>query len=508
MFKYHTITFQLTQSKTVTFTVDTIACTYDSKQSKLRPFHLIDDPSYRLHKETLNAIECLTEEQRLILFNDLSNSGPKGKETAEFIFNKAKIPLPKDKTISKSSNVIKFPARYIKKNNSTPENIIETRNMNIVDVLKLGSDMSPVSFHSFKIKLNNIETLLYRWTKAFAKTDKHSLRDLIETAIFLCNGHSVHFNLRRECDKKGYIHHIFNSLARIGCKAVRGSNGRSNSFISALDLPDSLRAFVDGLPKDYVEQVLSSYDNVYAYEVSKTKGLQRSKNKEAVEWTKAVKAYMEAVQDKVITQFNARASISHTLKVSKQGLLNRETVKGVCLNKKLRSSIRMQSLSGYMDNVVEVDTCGAYLNQMRMEHGMEALEDPYSFLPTDRDTAKGLCLRLICGTKRAGINYLKEQECDPLTAENLVNTFYSFYTPDKKCYNRYNHQQQLVMTEMYKLATKHKMAFVTNCDGVLVAKSDALLAKALYQQAWENVTGKYMPVKIKCQDSEYQRKAA
>lgn len=507
MFKYHTLTFQLTQSRSVTFTVDSIACTYGSKQNKLRPFHLIDDHSYRVHRDTLNAIECLNEEQRLIFFNDLSKSGPKGRETAIFIFNKAKLPLPTGKAPSKSSKVIKFPARYIKKDKNTPANIIDTKNLNVVDVLKLGSDMSPVSFHSCKIKLNNIETLLYRWTKAFAKTDKHSLRDLIETAIFLCNGHTVHFNLRRECDKKGYIHYIFNTLARIGCKAVRGSNGRSNSFISALDLPDSLRAFVDGLPKDYVEEVLSSYDNTYAYEISKTKGIHRSKNKDAEEWTKAVKAYMEAVQDKVITQFNARTSISHTLKVSK-GLLNRETIKGVCLNKKLRNHIRMQSLSGSMDNVVEVDTCGAYLNQMRMEHGMEALKDPYSFLPTDRDTAKGLCLRLICGTKRAGINYLKEQGCDPLTAESLADTFYSYYTPDKKCYNRYNHQQQLVMTEMYKLAAQYKVLFVTNCDGVICAESDAILIKALYQKAWENVTGKHMPVKIKCQEYEERQKAA
>lgn len=509
MFKHHTITFQLTQSKTVTFTVDAIACTYGSKQNRLRPFHLIDDTSYRIHKDTLNAIECLTEEQRWLLFNDVSNSGPNGEETAKFIFKKAKLPIPKEKAVSKSSSVIKFPARFIKKDSRTPDNIIDTKNMSVVDVLKLGSDLSPVAFHTNKVKLNKLSTYQDRWVKAFGKTDRHSLRDLIETAIFLCNGHTLHFNLRKGCDKKGYIHHIFNTLARVGCKAVRGSTGKSNSFISALDLPDSLRAFVDGLPKEYVEQVLSSYDNVYAYEISKVNGIQRSKNKEAEKWTKAVKAYMEAVQDKVITQFNARVSLSHTLKVSKKGMLNRETVKGVCLNKKLRSSIRMQSLSGYLDSIVEVDTRGAYINQLRMMNGLEAVEDPYSFLDTDRDTAKDLSLRLLCGSsKRQVVRHLRDDGCDQWKAEDLVDTFLENYKPFKKCWELFNHQQQLVMTEMYKLAAHYKMAFIANCDGILVAKSDAILAKTLYQQAWMNITGKFMPVKIKGQEYEEQRKAA
>lgn len=509
MFKHHTITFQLTQSKTVTFIVDAIPCTYGSKQNRLRPFHLIDDSSYHIHKDTLNAIECLTEEQRWVLFNDISNSGPNGEETAKFIFKKAKLPLPKEKDVSKSSSVIKFPSRYIKKDKNTQDNIIDTKNMSVVDVLKLGSDMSPVAFHSNKLKLNKLSTYQDRWVKAFGKTDRHSLRDLIETSIFLCNGHTVHFNLRKGCDKKDYLHHIFNTLARIGCKAVRGSTGKSNSFISALDVPDSLRAFVDGLSKDYVEQVLSIYDNVYAYEISKTKGIKRAKNKEAEEWTKAVKAYMEAVQDKVITQFNARVSISHTLKVSKKGMLNRETVKGVCLNKKLRSNIRMQSLSGSMDSIVELDTCGAYMNQLRMMSGLEAVDDPYIFLDTDRDTAKDVSLRLLCGaSKRQVVRHLKDEGCDQWKAEELVDTFLETYKPFKKCWEIFNNQQQLVMTEIYKLATSYKMAFIANCDGILVAKSDAILAKSLYQKAWLNVTGKLMPVKIKAKDYEEHRKAA
>lgn len=497
-------TYQLPQNRSVTFFIDYIEC--KSGKKTLKEYHIHDDPSLAFNKKTLEALVWLNEDQRADLVLAINNFY-KDKSVAQRLFKKAGLNLPKAKSLG-TAQVIKFPTKAIKKNLSAPESIIDAKNMSIKEVFELGSELSPVAFHSCKVKLNNIETYFKRWTKAFGKTDRHSLKDLIETVIFLCNGHSVHFNLKKGCDKKGYLHHIFNTLARLGCKAVRGSTGRSNSFISALDRPDSLREFVDGLPKDYVEEVLSSYDNVYSYEISKTKGLQRSKNNEAEEWTKAVRSYMEATLDKVITQFNARVTLSHTLKVAK-GKLNRETVKGASLNKKLRSSIRMQSLSGSMDSVVEVDTCGAYLNQLRMMSGLEAVEDPYSFLDTDRYTAKDLCLRLLCGaSKRQVVRHLKDEGCDQWKAEELVDTFLATYKPFKECWEYFNHQQQLVMTEMYKIATQYKMAFIPNCDGLLVAKSDALLAKTLYQQAWEKVTGKEMKVKVKCQESAEYQKAA
>lgn len=497
-------TYQLPQNRSVTFFIDYIEC--KSGKKTLKEDHIHDDSSLAFNKKTLEHVTLLNEEQRADLVLSINNFY-KDKSVAQRLFKKAGLILPKAKSLS-TSQVFNFPKKAIKKNLSAPESIIDTKCMGVKEVFELGSELSPVAFHSSKVKLNNIKTYLKRWTKSFSKTDQHSLRDLIETAVFLCNGHTVHFNLNQYCDKKNYIHHIFYTLARIGCKAVRGSTGRSNSFISALDLPDSLKAFVEGLPKDYVEEVLSSYDTVYSYEISKTKGVVRSKNKEAEEWTKTVKEYMEATMNKVITQFNARVSLSHTLKVNK-GLLNRETVKGVCLNKKLRNHIRMQSISGSMDSIVEIDTCGAYLNQLRMLSGLEAVDDPYSLLDTDRDTAKDVCLRLLCGaSKRQVVRHLKDEGCDTWKAEELVETFLATYKPFKKCWEVFNHQQQLVMTEMYRLATQHKMAFIPNCDGVLVAKSDALLAKTLYQQAWEKVTGKNMPVKVKCQDYEEQRKAA
>ena len=313
----------------------------------------------------------------------------------------------------------------------------------------------------------------------------------------MCNGHTVHFNLNQYCDKKNYVHHIFYKLARIGCKAVRGSKGRTNSFISALEVPSKLRDFVDTLPEDYVNAVLGAYDNVYAYEISKTKGIIRSNNKEAVEWKKAVKEHASATEDKIIEQYGKRVSLSHILKVSNDKL-NRETIRGIINKKSERDFIRMTSTVNTLDIVVEVDTCGAYMNQLRIMSGLEAIEDPYSFLDTDRDTSKAICLRLICGSsKKQVVRYLRDEGYDTVKAEELVDTFQSVYRPFKKCWEVFNHQQQLAMIEMYKLAAHHKMAFISNCDGILVAKSDALLAKSLYQKAWNKVLGQNMPVKIK-----------
>lgn len=497
-------TYQLPQNRSVTFFLDYIEC--KSGKKTLKEYHIHDDPSLAFNKKTLESVTLLNEDQRADLVLAI-NDFYKDKSVAHRLFKKAGLSLPEAKSLS-TAQVIKFPARFIKKDKTIPTNIIDTRNMSVRDVFELGSELSPVAFHSCKVKIKNIKTYLKRWTKAFSKTDQHSLRDLIETVIFLCNEHSVHFNLSKGCDKKGYIRHIFNTLARIGCKAVRGSTGRSNSFISALDIPQSIKDFVATLPEDYVNAVLEAYDNVYAYEVSKINGIVRSKNKDAVEWEKAVREHAAATEDKVIEQYGKRVSLSHTLKVNKDKL-NRETVKGIINKKTERPFIKITSTANTMDSVVEIDTCGAYLNQHRMMSGLEPIEDPYSFLDVDRDTAKDISLRILCGSsKRQVVRHLKDEGCDPWKAEELVDTFLATYKPFKNCWEVFNHQQQLVMIEMYNLATKFKMMFVANCDGLLVAKSDALLAKTLYQNAWEKVTGKHMPVKVKCQEYEERRKAA
>lgn len=497
-------TYQLPQNRSVTFFLDYIEC--KSGKRTLKEFHIHDDLSLAPNKKTLEALSWLNEDQRADLVFAM-NDFYRTKKVAKSFFEKAGLSLPEAKSLS-TAQVINFPSRYIKKDMSVPENIIDTKNMNIRQVFELGSEFSPVAFHSNKVKITNIETVKYRWEKRFGKVDKYTLRDIVETAVFLCNGHTVHFNLHQYCDRKNYVHHIFYKLARIGCKAVRGSKGRSNSFISALDIPQSLKDFVATLPEEYVNAVLEAYDNVYAYEVSKTKGIVRSKNKDAVAWEKAVREHASATEDKVIEQYGKKVSLSHTVKVSK-GKLNRETVKGIVNKKTERHSIKITSTANTLDSIVEIDTCGAYLNQLRMMSGLEAVGDPYNFLDTDRDTAKTLCLRLMCGSsRRQAIRHLKDDGCDPLKAEELVDTFLDTYKPFKKCWEVFNHQQQLVMTEMYRLATQYKMAFIPNCDGILTAKSDALLAKVLYQKAWFNVTGKEMKVKIKCQDYEEQRKAA
>lgn len=497
-------TYQLLQNRSVTFFLDYIEC--KSGKRTLKEYHIHDDHSLAPNKKTLEALVCLNEDQRADLVLAI-NDFYKDKSVAQRLFKKAGLSLPEAKSLS-TAQVINFPAKAIKKNLSVPENIIDTNNMSIKEVFKLGSELSSVSFHSNKVKLQNIETVKYRWEKCFGKLDKYTLRDIVETAVFLCNGHTVHFNLIKYCDRKGYIHHIFYTLARLGCKAVRGSKGRSNSFISALDIPQSLKDFVATLPEDYINAVLEAYDNVYAYEVNKSKGIIRSKNKDAVAWEKAVREHAAATEDKVIEQYGKRVSLAHTLKVNKDKL-NRETVKGIINKKTERPSIKITSTANTLDSIVEIDACGAYLNQLRMMYGLEAVEDPYSFLDTDRDTAKDISLRLLCGSsKRQVVRHLTNEGCDTCKAEELADTFLATYKPFKKCWEVFNHRQQLVMIEMYKLATQYKMAFVANCDGVLVAKSDALLAKTLYQQAWLNITGKEMKVKVKCQDYEYQRKAA
>ena len=489
-------TYQLSYNRSVSFYLDYNSC--KSGKKTLKESHLHDDPSLAPHKKTLEALMCLNEDQRSDLVFAI-NDFYKDKSVAQRLFDKAGLSLPEAKR-SITAQIINFPARYIKKDMSIPENIIDTRKMSVREVFELGSELSPVAFHSNKIKLKNIKTFKYRWEKLFGKIDNYTLRDIIETAIFLCNGHTVHFNLRQCCDKKNYIRHIFYKLSRIGCKAVRGSTGRTNSFISALDIPQKLKDFVDTLPEDYVNAALGAYDNVYAYEISKTKGIIRSNNKDAVEWKKAVKEHASATEDKVIEQYGKRVSLSHTLKVN-NNKLNRETVKGVINKKSERDSIRMTSTSNTLDSIVEVDTAGAYMNQLRVSMGMEPLQDPYSFLPVDREIAKDLCLRLLCGSpKRARIHLINDLGISPSQADHLISLFFNEYPNfdyNKKQYVLFNHQQQQVMIEMYKLAAQHKMIFIPNCDGLLVAKSDAILAKSLYQKAWFNVTRKHIPVKIK-----------
>ena len=235
------------------------------KMKTLKAYHISNDPSLAPNKKTLEALTLLNEEQRADLVFEINNFY-KDKSVAQRLFEKAGLSLPEAKK-SITAQIIIFPTRYIKKDMSVPENIIDTRNMSVREVFELGSEISPVAFHSNRVKLKNIETFKYRWEKLFGKIDNYTLRDIIETAIFLCNGHTVHFNLSKGCDKKNYVHHIFYKLARIGCKAVRGSSGRSNSFISALDVPQTLKDFVASLPEDYINAVL---DNVYAYEIHNT----------------------------------------------------------------------------------------------------------------------------------------------------------------------------------------------------------------------------------------------
>lgn len=159
------------------------------------------------------------------------------------------------------SNVIILPFRKCHKDKTRPSNLIYSLHMTKFQVEQLGYNLSPVSFFSNRNTLDNIRYYQGQYKSMFGtQLDKRSLLDVIQTAIFLVNDHTVQFLINKEIDRKGYARHIFYNLAKIGCKAVIGSKKKCRSFISALDVPNKLKDFVSLLPSDYVDKVLLSYD--------------------------------------------------------------------------------------------------------------------------------------------------------------------------------------------------------------------------------------------------------
>ena len=165
---------------------------------------------------------------------------------------------------TKPSNVIVFPYnnKYTKEK-TRPSNLIYSLSMTKIQVEKLGYNIAPVAFFSNKNELDNIKHYQSKYKSMFgSKLDKRSLLDVIQTAIFLVNNHTVQFIINKEIDRKGYARHIFYNLAKIGCKGIVGARNRCRSFISALDVPQSLKDFVALLPSEYVDKVLLSYNQM------------------------------------------------------------------------------------------------------------------------------------------------------------------------------------------------------------------------------------------------------
>jgi len=489
------------QNKLINFWLDSLVpSTTKPGGHTLSPNHISDILGYKLNKQTISNIRSLNLTDRANFAQHLINKY-KSPDVVNNIFKICGISLP---VLSNTtpSNVIVLPCGKYNKEKTRPSNLISSLYMTKYQVEKLGYNLSPVSFFSNRNELDNIKYYRNKYKSMFGtQLDKRSLLDVIQTAIFLVNNHTVQFLIKKEIDRKGYARHIFYNLAKIGCKGIIGSKKKCRSFISALDVPSKLKDFVSLLPSEYVDKVLLSFDPVFCYEISAKEGLRKSKSVYANQWREAVKEWKDAIADKPIYQLGVITSISHSMKMTEEGFMNRETIRGISLNKDMRPFIRMTSCSGDLDSVVEVDTAGAYMNQLRVSMGLEPLQDPYDFIPVDRAIAKDLCLRLICGSpKRARIHLINDLGISSSQADYLISLFFKEYPGfdhTKKQYILFNHQQQMVMIEMYKLSTQYKMTFIPNCDGILVAKSDALLAKTLYQQAWENVLGKHMPVKAK-----------
>lgn len=495
------ISYLSLQSKLINFQLDgLVPSTTNPGGHTLSPNHISDIPGYNLNKQTIKNIRSLNISQREDFAQHLINKY-RSPEVVQNIFKSCGISLP---VLSKttSSNIIVLPFCKYNKEKTRPSSLISSLHMTKFQVEQLGYNLSPVSFFSNRNTLDNIRYYQDKYKSIFgAKLDKRSLLDVIQTAVFLVNDHTVQFLINDRIDKRGYARHIFYNLVKIGCKGVIGSKKKCRSFISALDVPSKLKDFVSLLPSEYVDKVLLSFDPVFCYEITAKEGLHKSKSAFANQWREAVKEWKVSIEDKPVYQLGVMTSISHSMKMTEEGLMNRENIRGISLNKDMRQYIRMTSCSGSLDSVVEVDTAGAYMNQLRVSMGMEPIEDPYSFLPVDRAISKDLCLRLICGSpKRARMHLINDLGISPTQADHLISLFFQEYPGfdhTKKHYVLFNHQQQLAMIEMYKLAAQHKMTFISNCDGIIVAKSDAILAKALYQQSWNNVLDQNMPVKVK-----------